>query len=137
VKPGDVAFNGDGLVGKVDSVRRHVATIRLVTNSMSAVSAKVEPSNVRGLVEAAVGDPGHVILNFISASKRLGVGQEIRTSGWRDDQIASDFPANIPIGAITRAPPSRLEATGSVSVKLYADMDNLDIVQILTGCRSD
>jgi len=137
VKPGDAVFNGHGLVGQVDRVDQNTAKVRLVTNPMSAVSAMVESTDVRGLVKPEAGESSRLILSFINQSRPLYAGQEILTSGWRGPQISSGFPANIPIGRITASSPSRQAATGSVPVKLYVDLNNLSLVQILTRCTID
>jgi rod shape-determining protein MreC len=134
VKTGDVAFNGDGLVGKVDRVSQHSARILLVTDHTSAVSAKGESPHIRGLVTPDAGKPGHMVLKFIDPKESPHAGQEIFTSDWHSGEISSGFPAGIPIGSVTRVSLSELEATGSVPVKLAVDLLNLEIVQILTHC---
>lgn len=133
VTTGDVVFNGYGLVGKVDRVSQHTARVRLVTNPTSAVSAKGEPSGFRGLVVPDARGSGSLILKFINQTRSLHAGQEILTSDWHSREFPSGFPANIPIGRISKVSLSRLDATGSVPIKLYADLDNLELVQILTG----
>jgi cell shape-determining protein MreC len=121
-------------VGKVDRVSQHTAKIRLVTNATSAVSAKGESPHVRGVVAPEAGEPGHVILKFIDQGESPHSGQEIFTWDWHSGEISSSFPGDIPIGRVTRVSLSELDSAGSVPVKLYVDLVNLEFVQILTDC---
>ena len=54
-------------------------------------------------------------------------------SGWRDTDISSFYPPNIPIGEIDRAPIDEREAIQSVELEPYADLKDFDMVQVLTG----
>ena len=105
-----------------------------MTNSTSAVSAKTESPSVQGLVVPDASDPGRLILKYINESKVLHAGQEILTSDWHRGKISSGFPADIPIGRITKVSLSELDATGSVPVTPSVDLYNLELVQVLTGC---
>jgi cell shape-determining protein MreC len=55
------------------------------------------------------------------------------TSGWRAEGLASLFPANIPIGEVTRASILEQEASQQVHLRPFADLADLDLLQVLTG----
>ena len=129
----DPVINGDGLVGRVSSVSRGQAEVTLISDSSSAVTAKVVPSVAQGVIRPKVGDPGRLVLEFLDETRRLGKGQSVVTSGWRGDGISSFFPAGIPIGEVVRAPIDEREAIQSVEVVPYPDLRNLDLLQVLTG----
>jgi rod shape-determining protein MreC len=129
----DPVVNGDGLVGTVSAVTGGSAQVALIADGASAVSAKVVPPGVQGVIKPEVGNPGNLILDFIDATKDIRKGQAVVTAGWRAQGLASHFPPNIPIGEVTRASPRELEAIGQVHVRPYADLRDLDLVQILTG----
>ncbi len=133
VEVDDPVVNGDGLVGKVTAVTGGSAQVTLIADSSSAVSAKVVPNGIQGLIKPAVGDPGALILDFIDSAKRVGVGQPVVTAGWRSNRVASGFPPNLPIGEVVEAPIREQEAQQRVHVRPYADLRNLDAVQVLTG----
>ena len=90
---------------------------------------------VRALCEftAKVGDPERLILDFINSTKHLHKNQVVVTAGWKANGFESKFPPNIPIGVIVKAPIIEQEAQQQVEVEPYADLRNLDIVQVLTG----
>jgi rod shape-determining protein MreC len=133
VKVGDPVVNGDGLVGTVSAVTGGSAQVELIADGSSAVSAKVVPSGIQGLIRPEVGEPGTLILDFIDSAKHVHKGQNVVTAGWRAQAISSRYPPNIPIGEITKASILQQEAQQQVRVRPFADLRNLDIVQVLTG----
>jgi rod shape-determining protein MreC len=133
VKVDDPVVNGDGLVGTVAAVTPSSAQVALIADNSSAVSAKVVPAGIQGVVKPNVGDPGDLILDFIDSAKHVHRGQAVVTSGWRAAGIDSRFPPNIPIGEITRASLEEQEAQQQVHVRPYADLRDLDVIQVLTG----
>lgn len=133
VRVDDPVVNGDGLVGTVTAVTGGSAQVTLLADHSSAVSAKVVPLAVQGVVRPNVGDPGDLILDFIDSTKHVHKGQAVVTAGWRSEAIESRFPPNIPIGEVTLAPIVEQEASQQVHVRPYADLRDLDLVQVLTG----
>lgn len=129
----DPVVNGDGLVGKVSAVTGGSAQVTLIADHSSAVTAKVVPLAVQGVIRPNVGDPEDLILDFIDSTKHVHRGQAVVTAGWRSQEIESDFPPNIPIGEVTRAPIVEQEASQQVHLRPYADLRDLDLVQVLTG----
>jgi rod shape-determining protein MreC len=129
----DPVLNGDGLVGRVASVEGSSSQVTLITDHASAVSAKVVPSGVQGVIRPDLGDPEDLILDFIDSTEKIGVGQAVVTSGWRAEGLASLFPPDIPVGEVTRASIVEQEASQQVRLRPYADLANLDLVQVLAG----
>jgi len=78
-------------------------------------------------------EAGTLILDFIDANQGVHKGEAVVTSGWHAEGIASHFPANLPIGEVTSASIVEQEASQQIRLRPYADMANLDIVQVLTG----
>lgn len=133
VQVNDPVVNGDGLVGTISAVLGGSSQVQLLADGKSAVSAKVVPVGVQGVLKPEVGNTGSLILDFLSSTQHLHRGQDVVTSGWRTQGIESRFPANIPIGEVTRAAPTELDAKAQVQVRPFADLRNLDLVQVLTG----
>lgn len=129
----DPVIAGEGLVGRVSSVQRGSAQVSLLSDNASAVSAKVVPGGAQGVVEPAIGNPEDLILDFIDSTKDVRKGQTVVTSGWRAQGRSSLFPANIPIGEVTRASLLEQEASQQVHLRPFADLADLDIVQVLVG----
>jgi rod shape-determining protein MreC len=129
----DPVISGDGLVGLVASAQGGSAQVTLITDHTSAVSAKVLPGGVQGVIRPDVGDPEDLILDFIDSTKDVHGGQTVVTSGWRAQGLASLFPPGLPVGEVTSASIVEQEASQQVHLRPYADIANLDLVQVLTG----
>jgi rod shape-determining protein MreC len=133
VEVDDPVVNGDGLVGKVSAVTGSSARVTLIADHESAVSAKIVPSGIQGVMKPLVGDPEDLILDFLDSEKRVGKGQDVVTSGWRAQEIGSGYPPNLPIGEVVDASLLAQEAQQQVHIRPFADLRNLDLVQVLTG----
>jgi rod shape-determining protein MreC len=133
VSVGDPVVNGDGLVGQVTAVTGGSAQVTLIADHSSAVAAKIVPGGVQGILKPSVGNPGDLILDFLNSEKLVGKGQSVVTSGWRAQGIESGYPPNLPIGEVTEASLVEQEAQQQVHVKPFADLRDLDLVQVLTG----
>lgn len=133
VKVDDPVISGDGLVGVVASTQGGSSQVTLITDHTSAVSAKVLPGGVQGVIRPDVGDPEDLILDFIDSTKDVHGGQAVVTSGWRAQGLASLFPPGLPVGEVTSASIVEQEASQQVHLRPYAEMANLDLVQVLTG----
>jgi rod shape-determining protein MreC len=133
VEVGDPVVNGDGLVGRVSAVTGGSARVTLIADHSSAVSAKIVPNGAQGVLKPSVGDPGDLILEYLDSERRVGKGQSVVTSGWRGQGIESAYPPNLPIGEVAEASIVEQEAQAQVHVRPYADLRNLDLVQVLTG----
>ena len=133
VRVDDPVISGDGLIGQVASTQGGSSQVTLITDHAFAVTAKVVPVGVQGVIRPNVGNSEDLILDFIDSTKMVHQGQAVVTSGWRALGHASLFPRGIPIGEITKASVVEQEASQQVHLRPYADLANLDLVQVLTG----
>lgn len=133
VKVGNPVVNGDGLIGRVTAVTGSTSKVTLISDHSSKVSVRIVPSGVQGLVKATVGDPNHLVLGFLNSDKNIHKGEAVVTAGWHGEGIESRFPPNIPVGEVTKATLIEQEAQERSVVRPYADLSNLDTVQVLTG----
>ncbi|MET0306269.1 MAG: rod shape-determining protein MreC [Solirubrobacterales bacterium] len=133
VRVNDPVISGDGLVGLIASAQGGSAQVMLLTDHASGVSAKVLPGGVQGFIRPEIGDPEDLVLDFIDSTKDVHRGQAVVTSGWRAQGYASLFPPGLPVGEVTNASIVEQEASQQVHLRPYADLANLDIVQVLTG----
>jgi rod shape-determining protein MreC len=133
VRVDDPVVSGAGLVGRIASAQAGSSQVSLITDQATAVSAKVLPSGAQGVVKPEIGDPEDLILDFIESARKIGTGQEVVTAGWRASELNSLYPPSLPIGEVTRASIREREASQQVHLRPYADLANLEIVQVLTG----
>lgn len=129
----DAVVNGDGLVGHVTSVTRGTAKVTLITDHTSAVTAKVVPVGVQGVIKPEVGNPEELLLDFLDTTQRVRPGDAVVTAGWQAEGLSSLFPYGIPVGRVTTATIAEQEASQQVHIRPYADLRNLEYVQVLTA----
>lgn len=129
----DPVLSGEGLAGQVSSVTGGTAQVTLITDHSSAVSAKIVPEGVQGVVKPEIGNPEDLILDFIDSTKHVHRGEAVVTAGWRAEGYSSLFPPNLPIGEVTRASIREQEASQQVHLRPFADLADLDLLQVLTG----
>jgi rod shape-determining protein MreC len=129
--------SGKGLVGKVSDVVPDAARVTLLTDHTSGVSAQVVPNGANGLVKATVGNPSDLLLDFVQKGRPVRKGATVITSGWRASHIESLFPRGIPIGQVTHADSNERELYQRVHLHPFADLRNLDVVEVLTNGSSN
>jgi rod shape-determining protein MreC len=132
VEVDDPVVNGDGLVGRVTSATAGTAQVTLITDHTSAVSAKVVPTGIQGVIRPEVGNPSELVLDFIDSSKHVREGETVVTSGWKARGLSSFYPYGIPLGRVTEATVAEQEASQQVHVRSFADLRDLEFVQVLT-----
>lgn len=124
---------GGGLAGKVTSVGTGTATVTLITDESSAVSAQVMPDGAAGIVKPTVGDPSDMLLDFIEKGRPVSEDTTVITSGSRSDRFESLFPRGIPIGRVSKVDPAERELYQRVHIQPFADLKRMDFVQVLTS----
>ena len=128
----DPVVSGDGLVGRITSTTPGTSQVTLITDHTSAVSAKVVPAGIQGVIRPEVGNPTDLVLDFIDSSQHVQEGETVVTSGWKARGLSSLFPYGIPLGRVTRATIAEQEASQQVHVRPFADLRELEFVQVLT-----
>lgn len=122
------------LIGRISSASGGSSQVQLITDPDSFVTAKILDNGAQGIVNPEVGDPDDLILDFISAGEPVDRGATVVTAGWRStDGLASKFPPNIPLGEVTEAPIAEQAASAQVHLRPFADLSELDFVDVLTG----
>ena len=129
----DPVVNGDGLVGRVTDVTPVTAKVTLITDPESAVSATVLPNGIQGVAEPEAGDPSTMLLDFIDKNEPIHSGPIVVTSGWSNGTISSAYPQGVPIGEVRQTTIGQQETYQHIRMEPFADMRNLDIVQVATG----
>lgn len=133
VAVGDAVIGPAGLVGRVRETTRISASIELITDSASAVSARVVPSGAQGIVIAEVGNFESLTLDFIDREQSISEGNQVVTAGWTDGNISSAYPPDIPIGVVATVSSAGREGYQEVTVTPHSDMRSLDWLQVLTA----
>jgi rod shape-determining protein MreC len=133
VSVNDPVVNGDGLVGRVSDVTPLTSKVTLITDSESSVSAKVLPNGPQGVAEPEAGDPSTMLLDFIDKNETIREGQMVVTAGWNNGTISSFAPPGIPIGQVRDTTVGQQETYQSVHIAPFADIRDLDYLQVATN----
>ncbi len=135
IQRNDAVVNGDGLVGRVTDTTAGTAKVELISDHDNAVSAQVLPDGPTGIVEPEVGNPNDLLLDFIDSSETIQTNVLVATAGWSDSisGISSAYPQGIPIGRVSSTESSQQGQLQRVHVDPFADLRNLDYLQVLTG----
>jgi rod shape-determining protein MreC len=129
----DPVIDGDGLVGLVTKTVSNSAQVTLITDSSSGVTARMADTGVPGFVQTATpGDPNDLLMQRIPRGKVPQVGEMVVTSGVQSTRFPSFFPGDIPIGTVTKVDPNELDTSQQIHIRPFADLHNLDAVQVLT-----
>lgn len=119
-----------GLVGKLAVVTGGTATVTLITDASSAVSAQVYPTGATGFVRPSVGNPDDLLLDIVD--RRVTEGTMVWTSGFTSENEPSLFQRGIPIGEVVEVNANEVESFSRVHIKPFADLRRFDVVQVLT-----
>lgn len=129
VREGDPVLDEAGLVGYVRRVSGGSAQVVLITEGGWGFQARVnEGRGDAGIVQTAVGDPNDLRFEPTGRNPEVRQDQTIVTAGSTSSKYPSRFPADLPVGRVTRVD----EDEGTVHVRPFADFRNLDEVMVLT-----
>jgi rod shape-determining protein MreC len=124
VRAGQAVVAPGGLVGLVASVGPGVATVRLLVDPTSALSARVAASREAGLVR---GTGPAAALTLLDPLGTMAVADLVVTMGTPDAVV----PADLPIGRIAAITGTAAELTRRAALAPGVDVSTLDRVVVL------
>lgn len=131
------AGNDSGaLVGKITTVAGNASQVTLLTDSTSGAAALIAKRNILGVVKTgAGGEAGAEDLQMVFIQQRgpIHKGDMVVTSGTVEDptKVDSIFPAGIPIGDVSQVDTEERQLYKRVHIQPYADMRDVQLVQVL------
>jgi rod shape-determining protein MreC len=135
VAPGNVVVDPStgGLVGTVDRVWANVARVTLLLDGQSAVTASdlTYPAAV-GVIKRGGGGSDVLVLDRVSKDAFVGVGDSVITAGTLGKgALPSKFPHGIPVGTVSSASNTDVNAFKNVQVEPLVDFSALQSVIVL------
>jgi rod shape-determining protein MreC len=112
--PGMPVVASGGLVGRVMEVTRRRASVLPLSDPASAVGVRVGPGNAVGVAQG-------LRLGLLDPQVEVHRGDLAVTSGLRH----SRFPPDLPVGRV------RADGRGRARIRLLADVDRLDVVEVV------
>lgn len=119
-----------GVIGQVCEAGPTTATVRLITDESSGVSAKVQSSGAQGQLQGSA--DGTLRLNLIRTDQQVSPGDSVVTSG-----LGGVYPKGLPIGTVTNVTKSPGSMYYEVVVEPLTSVDSLSEVLVVTSLSSD
>lgn len=121
----DAVVNGQGLVGRIESVKSTTSQVQLITDQQSYVDAMVLPGRAQGVLAGSV--TGDLSLQYVDRSEEVKPGQYVVTSG----MAGSVLTRGIPIGQVQSVSNQEVELYQVISVQPFVDLHKLDLVFVV------
>ncbi|MBJ7342666.1 MAG: rod shape-determining protein MreC, partial [Solirubrobacteraceae bacterium] len=134
IKSGNPVVNGDGLVGQVSTVSGNASIVTLLSDGELAVPARASAGGAQGVAQTGAGGPDDLRFKYIARRYRVDPGAAVVTAGTLSTTpgLESLYPPGIPIGTVTRVVDPGTDAQ-KIYLRPYADLQKLEIVQVLTA----
>ena len=116
----------NGIVGIIKSVSANFATVQLVINSQSRVSAKVSSNNYPGTLVWNNSDPSILNLQDVPKHAKIQIGDSVSTSGFSVSFLPIYLSALLKISLLPRP-----ETTISIDVALSNELASLEFVYVI------
>ena len=116
----------EGLVGRVAAVTGTACKVVLITDTLSAVNARLLTSREEGVVVGKIG--GGLELRFLSQQAKIQPGEVVLTSG-----LGGSYPEGIVIGTVNAVQKLEYEVLQTADLVPSAAFNRLEIVLIITG----
>jgi len=121
---------GDGLVGVVTDVTDTSASVTLITDQNSAVTASISESGAWGIVRAGP-SAATLVLDQVEKDELVETDDLVVTAGWATRKLESIFPEGIPIGVVESVGQQDVDLYKRVQVTPFVDFDSLSEVIVL------
>ncbi len=114
---GQAVIDGLGIVGQVENVLQHTATVRLISDPDHALPVQINRTGLRTVAYGA-GSTDHLLMPDVPLQADVGVGDMIVTSG-----LGGRFPAGFPVGEVGGVDRDSGDTFAKVYVLPYAALD--------------
>jgi rod shape-determining protein MreC len=123
-------ITSDGLVGLVTDLTDGSASITLITDQSSAVTASILQSGAWGIVEAGPSS-STLVLDGVGKDELVEQDDLVVTAGWTTRKLESLYPEGIPIGVVESVGQQDVDLYKRVQVTPFVDFDSLSEVIVL------
>ncbi len=130
IKENMIVVNNFGLIGRVSSVSIFTSTVKLITttdtNNKISVSISNGEYNLNGLINGYDKDDNCLLVEGISNTESVHVGDYIYTSG-----LGGIFPSGILVGTVEKTDIDEYGLSKLLRVKPAANFDNINYISVL------
>lgn len=130
IQTGMPVMTSTGVVGQVSECGPTTATVRLITDESSGVSAKVQSSGAQGQLQGSA--DGTLHLNLIRTEQQVSTGDSVVTSG-----LGGVYPKGLPVGTVSNVTKSSGSLYYDITVEPLASAGSLEEVLVVTSLSGD
>ena len=117
VTPGQAVIDGRGVMGQVEDVQRHIATVRLISDPNHALPVQINRTGLRA-VAFGTGDTARLRLPSLPREADVREGDLLVTSG-----LGDRFPGGYPVARIERIDRREGQMFAAVEARPLAALD--------------
>lgn len=122
--------NSVGVIGQIVEVSATSATVRLITDEQSGVSAMIQSSRAQGMLLGQ--SDGTLRLSYVSADAEAKAGDIVITSG-----IGGVFPKGLPLGTVSSVTKDSNSSYYTIVVRAQASAESNEEVLVVTALSDD
>ncbi len=117
--------NSYGLIGQISEINLNSATVRLITDEKSGVSAMIQASRAQGII---TGNPdGSLSLNYVTVDSTVVRGDVVLSAG-----LGGSYPRGLPIGEVSSVNRDSNALYYNIQVKIPYDIKSVEEVLVIT-----
>ncbi|MDO4436740.1 MAG: rod shape-determining protein MreC [Coriobacteriaceae bacterium] len=129
-EPGMAVCSSGGVIGQIIEVSPTTATVRLLNDEQSGISAMVQGSRAQGMLSGQA--DGTLRLEYVVADAQVSAGDIIITSG-----IGGTFPKGLPLGTVASVERSANAVYYSIVVRPASSAENNEEVLVITTLNDE
>ena len=122
--------NAAGVIGQIIEVGPNSATVRLVTDEQSGVSAMIQDTRAQGMVQGQA--DGTLRMLYVSVDSDVQEGDIIITSG-----LGGVFPKGLPLGTVASVTKSSNDVYYTIIVNPASRTENNEEVLVITSLTEE
>jgi rod shape-determining protein MreC len=115
---------GKGLVGKIIWADASTAKVQLITDSQSAVAAKIQGSRAEGIVHGSM--RGKLTMDYVDRDLAVDPMLVVVTSGY-----GGVYPSDVPVGLVVSVGEETINIFKEIEVQAFVDFRVLEEVMVL------
>ena len=119
-----------GVIGQISEVSATTATVRLITDENSGVSAMIQSSRAQGMLRGSA--DGTLRLTLVRTDQTVKAGDLVVTSG-----LGGVFPKGLPLGKVTNVERTSGSMYYTITVKAFSSTGSFEEVLVITALKQD
>jgi rod shape-determining protein MreC len=131
VRVNDPVVTSDGLVGRVTRVASDLASVTLLIDATSSVTAVDLRTKAYGLVQHGAGGGAQLVFGRVPKDRIVHSGDLVVTAGTQLAALPDIYPKGILIGRVTSVDQNDVDIFKQIQVSPFADFSSIDSVAIL------